>query len=480
VGWVKSAAGLKLRGRPPIDGRMKRIASALILLSALVLMPVGPAGAQMLDARRLGMGGVATSDNNASRTANIAFRAVPAGQGSRSIPLPIGLIQYAHHHPTFDTSSPDFNIFDILNLASNPPLTLTLWKPKDVSGDVNVFVARDSLLVDLADVRRAIPKDPWKQGGVYHLMAVGIGVKNFFAQVVPTIHVRNEFDLDPALRAALKDAQPFTGNTRYGTTDHGVAQAAIAWQAGMAMRALYRVPVDTNEGDQDDPKADDPRWNDATALYVGAAPKYYWGLAYGGLDAAGGVTTADTLFGSSNPVAIDMDAVTRDAAIGGDGGSGHGFGADVGGVFFYQNFELGVGVNDLGSTIDWKTTVKHHVYSDSTNSFTTTTLGRDVDFKSRIPAAVTVNVARRMGSMTLAADVAHTELRTLVHLGAERWLGNIAVRGGAYKDASGLWQATGGTGLRFGGVGLDLAVATQSRNVERERGAELSASLTLY
>ena len=209
----------------------RRIPIVLGLLA--VAAWTAPAGAQMLDARRLGMGGVATSDNNASRTANVAFRAVPTGQGSRSIPLPIGLIQYASNHPTFDSSDPDFNIFEILNLATNPPLTLSLWKPKEVSGDISVFVARDSLMVDLSDVRRAIPKDPWKQGGVYHLMAVGFGVKNFFVQVVPTIHVRNEFDLDPQLRAALRDAQPFTGNTRYGTTDDGVAQAAVAWQAGM-------------------------------------------------------------------------------------------------------------------------------------------------------------------------------------------------------------------------------------------------------
>ncbi|HYJ33186.1 MAG TPA: hypothetical protein VE326_08200 [Candidatus Binatia bacterium] len=456
----------------------RRIPIVLCLLA--IAAWTAPAGAQMLDARRLGMGGVATSDNNASRTANVAFRAVPTGQGSRSIPLPIGLIQYASHHPTFDSSDPDFNIFEILNLAANPPLTLSLSKPKEVSGDISVFVARDSLMVDLSDVRRAIPKDPWKQGGVYHLMAVGFGVKNFFVQVVPTIHVRNEFDLDPKLRAALRDAQPFTGNTRYGTTDDGVAQAAVAWQAGMTVRPVYRLPTDANEGDQDDPSADDPRRNGATALYLGAAPKVYWGLAYGSIRASGGATTADTLFGSSDPVSIDMTAVTRDAAIGGDGGSGHGFGADVGGVFFYNNFELGVGVNDMGSTIDWKTTVKQHVYDDATNQFTTTTIGRDVETKSRIPAAVTVNVAKRMGSTNFAADVVDTELKTMVHLGVERWVGMVALRGGAYRDANGRWQGTAGTGLKLGGIGLDLAVATHSRNVEEERAAELCASLTLY
>src|SRR6476661_7534489 len=86
---------LQRGGRRPgggVESMIRRIPIILGLLAAASLAT--PADAQMLDARRLGMGGVATSDNNASRTANVAFRAVPTGQGSRSIPLPIGLIQY--------------------------------------------------------------------------------------------------------------------------------------------------------------------------------------------------------------------------------------------------------------------------------------------------------------------------------------------------------------------------------------------------
>ena len=60
-----------------------------VLLSILccALFATG-AQAQVLDARRLGMGGVATSDNGSSSTANVAFRAVPKGTTWGSIPLP--------------------------------------------------------------------------------------------------------------------------------------------------------------------------------------------------------------------------------------------------------------------------------------------------------------------------------------------------------------------------------------------------------
>jgi len=461
----------------------------LVLVAALVGLLPAAAEAQMLNARRLGMGGVATSDNGASRSANVAFRAVPKGQGYGSIPLPLGLLQLAGDMPEFDPDDPDFNLFEVLDLVSNPPLTYSLSKPDDVSGDISVFVARDSLVVDLDDVRRVIPEESMKHGGVYHLFGVGFGFKNLFVQMQPIVHVRNEFDLDPKLRGALRDAEPFVSNTRYALTDDGVAQAAVAFQAGIALRA-YHAPAagtgtaDAEEGEDsdkdEDPSAKDPRRNRSTALYVGAAPKYLLGLAYGQIGGDGGITTGDTLFGSSDPVAFDMVAVTRHAAIGEDGGTGHGYGSDLGAVFFWNNFELGVGVNDVASEIHWETTVRRHVYSDSLNEFATSVVAVDEDFTSRIPPTTTINVAKRMGPTTVAADIVDNDLYTGVHLGAETWVGMVAFRGGAYRDSNGSWQVTGGTGVRFGGIGLDLAVASHRRNIEESRATELSASLTLY
>ncbi|HEV8128868.1 MAG TPA: hypothetical protein VGQ14_04360, partial [Candidatus Eisenbacteria bacterium] len=80
----------------------------------------------------------------------------------------------------------------------------------------------------------------------------------------------------------------------------------------------------------------------------------------------------------------------------------------------------------------------------------------------------------------LAADMVASELKTQIHVGVERWLGMWALRGGSYCDQNGLWQFTAGTGVRFGNLGLDVALATHSRNVEEERAAEMCASFTLY
>jgi len=452
---------------------MTKVISVAILI-AVCGLGAGGAMAQTLDARRLGMGGVLTSDVGDQTGSNIAFRAVPKGTGgSGSIPLPLGIIQYLSDHPTFDSKDSTFNIYEIANVFLNPPLTIQISKPSEVSGDISVFVAQDSLRVDLADVKRVIPEHSMKQGGVYHIGGIGKSFGKMFLSVSPLIHLRNELTLSNELRDALRDAVPFTGNTRYGATDEGRAQAAISFQAGYALRALHTA----SDGEKDSP---DPRRNGATALYLGAAPKYLLGLAYGDVHAIGGVTTGDTLFAGSNPVTIDMDTETRNAVVGGDGGTGTGFGSDVGAVLYYSNFEMGVGLNDFGSQIKWKTTVRRHIYDNATNQFTTTVVARDEEFTSRIPVTTTVNVAKRIGRTTLAADVVHGDLRTTMHAGAELWFGMFAVRSGFYRDQNKMMQFAGGGGYRFGKLGLDLAIATNSRNIERERGAELSASLSLY
>ncbi|HZI88954.1 MAG TPA: DUF5723 family protein, partial [Candidatus Polarisedimenticolia bacterium] len=341
---------------------MKR-AAFLVFLVLCCGLAAGTSGAQTLNARRLGMGGVLTSDVGDHTGSNIAFRAVPKGAGgSGSIPLPIGLIQYFSDHPTYDSDDSTFNIYEIANVLLNPPLTIQLVKPDEVSGDISVFVAQDSLRVDLADVKNVIPENSMKQGGVYHIGGIGKSFGRAFFQVGPLVHIRNELTLSDELRDALRDAVPFTGNTRYGLMDEGRAQAAVSFQAGYAFRALHQA----SEGEKD---LNDPRRNGATALYLGAAPKYLLGVAYADARSTGGVTTGDTLFASSNPVTIDEETLTHTSEPG--DGMGTGFGSDVGAVLYFRNFELGVGLNDFGSQIKWKTRVRRHVYDDATNEFTT-------------------------------------------------------------------------------------------------------------
>ena len=56
-----------------------------------------------------------------------------------------------------------------------------------MSGDISIFAGRGSLLADLDDVRR-------------------------FVGMHAIVHVRNRFDLEPKLRASLRDAEPFVSD----------------------------------------------------------------------------------------------------------------------------------------------------------------------------------------------------------------------------------------------------------------------------
>src|SRR5205085_1144495 len=122
----------------PARGGVTPMLKAVLLILLILLggLEPGRARAQSLNARRLGMGGVLTSDVGDHTGANIAFRAVPKGAGgSGSIPLPLGIIQYLGHHPSYDSKDSTFNIYEIANVLLNPPLTIQLVKPHEVSGD---------------------------------------------------------------------------------------------------------------------------------------------------------------------------------------------------------------------------------------------------------------------------------------------------------------------------------------------------------
>jgi hypothetical protein len=429
--------------------------------------------AQLLNARRLGMGGVVTSDNSHLASANIALRAVRQGQVTGTIPLPFGLVQLAASFPTFDPEDPEFNIFELADLAINPPLNYSVRSPGAISSDVSIFLARDAFRIDLNSVGRVVPRESISSGSVYHLPGIGERFGVVYPHVYPMVHVRSAIDLGDDLRAALRNAVPIKTNTRYSLTGDARGQAAVALQVDVAFCA-WRSRGLTAQREESDPRRDG-----TTALYVGIGPKYLLGLALGDARVECGVTTRDTLFGD-DPVDFDITARDRFAVVGGDGGIGSGLGSDIGAVFYWRNFELGIGLNDVGSRIHWKTTVERHEYDDVTDEFVSEKVAMDATFTSRIPITTMVNVAKRIGTTTLAADLVKTDSCTIMHIGAERWYGGWAIRAGGYRDRNKLWQIASGVGFRFGKLGLDVALGTHSRNIVGEQETELAISLSRY
>ena len=438
--------------------------SCRALMAALIVLAVacGPSGAQTLSARRMAMGGVVLAGGGpGSDGGNVAYRAVPREAGSvPALPLPIGLVPLLADPPELDPDEPDFNVYELANLLYNPPWHLQLVAPEAPGNDITVLIAKDRLSVDLGEIRSVFPDARSRQGAVANGPALGLGARGFFLAVAPQVHYQNELWLNDALLEAVNGAE-FLPETRYEMLDGGGGLVAVGVHLGWAV-ALAR--------------AGDPR-RGGMGLYAGARVKLMRGLAYGWADNAVSFTTGDTLF-ASDPE--ELDYLGRYRTAGPDGG-GFGRGLDLGAVWLAGGLEVGLGVNDIGTRYDWR--VRETVgYDDpATGDYVQEDIAEDVRVSSTVPTTAVANAALRLGRLVVAADVVRGVNSTTGHVGGETWLSRaLAVRAGACLDAGGELQGACGAGLRFGAVGLDLAVASHSRNLTRERGLELGAGLALY
>lgn len=433
---------------------MKRLTIGVLALA--LAAPAGRAAAQSYSARRMGMGGVEL----AGSAANVAWRAVPPEPAApRTLSLPIGLIPVLANPPQLNPDRPDFNVFDLANLLYTTPWNLQLTEPDPIASDVTISISQSSLAVDLGSVKDVFPKDHSKIGAVVNGPSLGLGVRHFFVGLLPVVEYDNDMSLNPALHDALANGAPFVPNTEYQIFDKARSQAAAGAELGVALPLLRTA----------DPPAD------RSGFYVGARLKALRGIAYGDADNQAGFMTGDTLF--TNPVDIRYVGHLRQA---GPADGGWGAGADLGAVWITHGVELGLGINDVGTRIDWK--VRESVVStdSATGGYAEQVIRDQAPFTSHIPTVVTASAAMHLGRTLVAADVVSGVNNTQGHLGAELWQGSVAWRAGASIDANQMLEGSCGTGLRFGTFGLDVALASHSRNLQRQRVLELGAGLAFY
>jgi hypothetical protein len=430
-----------------------------VLLLSLLAITVGGgvASAQTFSARRMAMGGVILASGGAgSSGANVAYRAVPRAPSSNWIlPLPIGLVQLLADPPEIDPDKPEFNVYELANLLYNPPWNLQLSSPTVPGNDITIEIGKDHLAVDLGDVKKVFPEDQSQAGAVLNGPALGFGIKRFFVAVAPLVHYDNDLAFNDNLRGVI-NGEDFRPSTRYEMTDQGVGQAAVGAHLGWAAPLV---------------QTGDPRGK-GMGLYAGARVKLMRGLAYASADNSVAFVTGETLFEESLSANYQGHTFTT-----GPEGGGFGHGLDVGAVWMAGGAEVGLGVNDIGTTFDWR--VKETLSDDDPDTEDIVTEG--VALTSTVPTTAVTNAAIRLGRFLVAGDVVRGVNVTTGHLGAETWLSQgIAVRAGTCLDANELIQYSAGTGLRFGNLGVDLAIASNSRNLSRERGLELGAGLAFY
>jgi hypothetical protein len=444
-------------------------------LVALVVY-AAPLRAQGLftDARRAGMGGVSLSRDGTLERYNPAYRSVPrrsqAGGGPKfTIPLPIGLIQWAHDHPgwskdpMFHTDSARFNPIETIDFILNPPFYYEVKKAPTPTNDVEFTVGRDALQVDLGNLRKVVPSDEFGVSGSSRPLDIEPGFKGFRAGVTGWLHEDVGLQLGDNLLAFLKAAQPAQHNTRYSIDGNGLVEGGIAPSAGYSGRIFG---------------------SDNTAVYVGAAAHYYIGAAYARTVGTGGITTGDVIFAGPNPVTPDATVQTSYSKWGNS--KGHGVGFDVGFAWVSGPIEFGVGVNDIGATITWPDTRIDFQHYDTTHvgttvrGFVTDSSRLHVESKTKLPVSYIANVAYTSGSSTVGVNLLNNGRGTRIHIGAEQRFGPFVVRGGVARDQRKKLELAGGGGFRLGPFELDAGLWTHSNSLSDERGITLASSLAIY
>jgi hypothetical protein len=434
-----------------------------LTLSLLALaVGAGAVSAQTFSARGMAMGGVILAGGGAgSSGANVAYRAVPkAPSPGWTLPLPIGLIPLLADPPELDPDSPDFNVYELANLLYNPPWNLQLSSPGTPSNDITITIGKDHLAMDLGDVKNLFPTDQSRIGTVVNGPELGFGIKRFFLAAAPLVHYENDLSFNDALRGAI-DGEEFRPNTSYEMVDRGRGQAAVGVHLGWAGPLVL---------------TGDPRGK-GLGFYAGARLKLMRGLAYASADNSAAFATGDEIL-AVDPVNINYLGHFYET---GPGGGGLGRGLDAGVVWMAGGSEVGLGVNDIGTTFHWH--VEESIVSRDPGSgdYVRQVVASDVPLRSTVPTTAVANAATHLGRFLIAGDVVCHIRATTAHLGAETWLGKaLAVRAGASVDENDLLQYAGGAGVRFGRIGVDLAVASHSRNLARERGLELGAGLAFY
>lgn len=438
--------------------------AGLWLVSVLILS-APPAAAQIIatDARRIGMGGLTLDRGGSLRRYNAAYRAVPERESGSSprftIPIPLGLIQVLGDSAAFDTDADYWNPIRLVNYVMNAPLFYEIKQAPTPTNDVEFTIGKNELIVDLGSTRAVIPSDEFGIGGTSRLVDLGGGFKGFRVGVQGWLHYEVGFRLGDTLRTFLRDVVPAQNNTRYNVLGDAIGAGGFAPTVSYSGRLA---------GDS------------VSGFYLGAAVRYYLGVAYGRTHGSAGFVTGDTIFASNNPVTPNLEDTTAYSTFG--NALGRGIGADLGAVWITGPLEIGLGVNDIGAALKWTDTrIERAVWDTAGDSIVTTTLANHVETEFKLPVSYIANLAYTWGpATTLGAQVVNSGRGTRVTVGAEQRIGVLAIRGGLTRDQRKRMQFAAGTGVRLGPVSLDLGFWTHSNSFSDERAITMATSVSIY
>lgn len=420
------------------------------------------------DARRIGLGSPGGGDNLGSKM-------IQEESKYRVIPLPFGLIQVVKDIDRLNPSKDEFDLVRAIELMASP-LHFTFGRDTTDSagGDFVVDITNGELSRDLNDYKGFVPVNQptaeglaspnWgytfkvNRGGGESFQGVYVGAGPYIStRTVPAIDERLITILRPGENVYIPNAQL-------------LAQDVTQFQAALAVTGGYRgrfaLPAGVGVG------------NDREGVYVALNYNYLKGFRYEDLDARVRMDTDSRGLLTLNPFLGAPLYIGRT-----NSDSGKGMAVDVGIGAVISNWELGFGANGLGNRLDW-TEVERTIYSQDNLVTGSGDLNEGIpvsvaDVRVELPIDYKANIGYDVERWAAVAEFGNGFNGTSFRGGGEYRFGRVDVRGGAAYSRE-LWNPAGGVGFNMSErVGLDVALYSNSANVERKRNPALAVSIRL-
>jgi hypothetical protein len=444
---------------------MKHLSLVVCVLLA-VLVRTAAAQNWSFDARKVGLGSPTGGEN-------VASKMIEEEREYRSLVLPFGLIQVFRDFKKLNPSNDEFDLVRTIEFAA-APIHYTIGRDTSDSkaDDFIVDIGNGELSRDLNDYKGFIPVNQppaaglaaptWgktfrvREGarGSFHGVYVGAG---------PYVSMRTAPVFDEQLISVLSEGERvYLPNTQFTAFDTTQGQLAMAIVGGY--RGRFAWPSGVGLG------------TDREGLYLAANYNYLHGFRYEDIDFRLRIDTDGAGLLTVNPFLPPPLFISRTNAE-----SGTGMAVDLGVGAVVNNWELGFGANGLGNRIEWSNV-------EQTTYFHANLLAGDGDLVEGVPIPVgdvrvelpvdyRANVAYDLERWAAVAEFGRGLQGKSFHGGGEYRFGPVDVRGGAVYSRE-LWNPAAGLGLNVSATtSIDLALYSNSANVERKRNPAIAVSL---
>jgi hypothetical protein len=442
----------------------------IVTIAVFVVLASAPASAQnwSFDARKIGLGSPTGGEN-------VASKMIEDERDYKAIVLPFGLIQVFRDWDRLDPSNDNFDLVRAIEYAASP-LHYTIGRERsDSAADEFITdIGNGELNRDLNFYKGFIPVNQPAAAGLasptwgktFKVRTGDAGAfQGIYVGAGPYISMRTEPLIDDRLIEVLGEGPPvYIPNAQLTARDTTQGQIAMSIAGGYRARFAWAPGIGTGD--------------EREGLYVGANYRYLHGFRYEDLDFNLRLDTNNTGLLTINPLLPPPLLVTRLKAE-----SGTGMALDLGVGAVINHWEVGFGINGIANRIDW-TDVERTTYFHA-NLFTgegDLTEGATVpvgDVRVELPVDYRANAGYDAERWAVVAEFGRGLQGKSFHGGGEYRFGAIDVRGGAVYSRE-MWNPAGGIGLNMSPrVSLDVAVYSNSANVERERRPAIAVSLRL-